>query len=111
MPPKAGDHAVAVAFVLDLKHHPLIRLVGSVNWFRDDTVKTGTLETAKPVLSNFSVAGRRSKVNRGRSILEHRLQFPPAHFKRFTAKVTIPKAKQIEKHNRCRRLRRQKLHS
>src|SRR5215475_2344521 len=104
MPAKAGNHAVAIAFVLYLEHHAFIRLVGSVQGFRHYAVETRTLETAEPVLCNVPVACGRSEVNGGGSIPEHRLQFPPAHHKRFLAKVTSAQAKQIEKHHRCRRL-------
>src|SRR5215475_968012 len=99
MPSKAGNHAVAIAFVFYLEHHAFIRLVGSVHGFRHYTVKARTLETAKPVLCNVPVARGRSEVNRGGSILEHRFQLPPPHCKRLVAKVTIAQAKQIEKHN------------
>ncbi len=43
-------------------------------------------------------------MNRRHRRRKQRLHLPPPHFERLTAKIRIPHAKQIEKHNRSRRL-------
>ena len=49
VPTKTGHNAIAVAFVFDLKHHPLVRLVDPCNGLRDHPIEAGALESAKPV--------------------------------------------------------------
>ena len=49
VPAKPGDHAVAIALVLDLEHHALVRLVGPRDRLGDDAVEPRALEAAKPV--------------------------------------------------------------
>ena len=43
----AGDHAVGGALVLDLAHHPLVRLVAQVQRLGDQPVEPGALELAR----------------------------------------------------------------
>ena len=52
--PVAGDHAVGGALVLDLEHHPLVRLVGAVERLGDDAVQPGALELGEPALRRSS---------------------------------------------------------
>ena len=49
MPSKAGNDTIAIALVLDLEHHALIRFVGSRNQLSDDAVEPGALKATKPV--------------------------------------------------------------
>src|SRR5580700_4060034 len=109
MPSKSRNHAVAVALVLDLEHHALIRLVGSVGLFRDYAVEACSLEAPKPILCNVPVTCSRSEVDGGGRIPQQHFKFSSADFEWFTAQVTIAVAEQIEKHNRRRCLVRQEL--
>ena len=44
MPAKSGDHAVTIAFVLDLEHDALVGLVGSGNRFCDNAIEASTFD-------------------------------------------------------------------
>ena len=99
MPSKSRNHAVAVALVLDLEHHALIRLVGSVCPFRDYAVEARSLEAPKPILCNVPVTCSRSEVDGGGRIPEQLLKFLSADCEWFSAQVTIATAEQIEKDN------------
>ena len=50
VPPKAGEHAVGGALVLDLEHHPLVLLVDAVERLGDHAVEAGALELGEPAL-------------------------------------------------------------
>ena len=47
--PVAGDDAVRGALVLDLEHHPLVRLVGAVERLGDHPVEPGAFELVEPL--------------------------------------------------------------
>src|SRR5262245_12129703 len=49
VPAKAGNNTIALALVLDLEHHALIRLIGSQSRLGDDAVETSALKATKPV--------------------------------------------------------------
>ena len=49
VPAEAGDDAVAIALVLHLEHHALVRLVGAGTRLGHDAVETGALEAAEPI--------------------------------------------------------------
>ena len=49
VPSKAGHHAVAIALVLHLEHHALVRLVGPCNRLGHHSVEAGAFEAAEPV--------------------------------------------------------------
>ncbi len=63
VPAKAGHDTIAIALVLDLKHHALIRFVGSGDRLSDDAVEAGALEATKPIGSDASIdcCGRQVK--------------------------------------------------
>src|SRR5687768_4407469 len=46
VPSKAGNHAIAVALVLDLEHHAFIRLVYTKNRLGHDAVESRAFESA-----------------------------------------------------------------
>ena len=48
--PVPGHHAVRGALVLDLEHHPLVRLVGDRQRLGDHPVEAGALELVEPAL-------------------------------------------------------------
>ena len=110
MPPKSGDHAIAVALVLHLQHHPLVRLVGPGHRLGHNPVKPRAFKPPKPIRSHTRIPRSRSQVKRRRGRRKQRLQFPPPALKRNTAQIPIAHTKQIEEHNRRRNLLRQKLH-
>ena len=49
VPAEAGDDAVAVALVLHLEHHALVRLVDAARRLRHHAVEAGALEAPEPV--------------------------------------------------------------
>ena len=64
MPAEAGDDAIAVALVLHLQHHALVRLVDARRRLGDDAVEARALEAAEPVGGDGAVACRRREVER-----------------------------------------------
>src|SRR6185437_16274228 len=46
VPAESSHHAIAVALVLDLQHHALVRLVSILRGLCHHSVKTGALESA-----------------------------------------------------------------
>ncbi len=66
VPAETGDDAVTVTLVLDLEHHSLIRLIGSVHMFGDDAIESGSLEAAKPIRGYSRVVGCGGDVDRRR---------------------------------------------
>ena len=57
VPAKTGHHAVAIALVLDLEHHALVRLVGACDRLGHDAVETGAFEAAKPIRRDTPIRG------------------------------------------------------
>src|SRR5215468_2976146 len=49
VPAKAGNNTIALALVLDLEHHTLIRLIGPQSRLGDHAVETSALEATEPV--------------------------------------------------------------
>ena len=66
VPSKAGNHAVAIALVLDLEHHALVRLVGPGNRLGHHAVETRAFEAAKPIRRDARFAGCRRQMDRRR---------------------------------------------
>ena len=56
----ARDHAVGGALMLDLEHHPLVRLIGPRQRFGDHAVEAGALELVEPPLGGRQVGGGRA---------------------------------------------------
>ncbi len=110
MPAETGDHAVAIALVLDLEHHALVGLVGSRNRLGHDAVESGALEATKPVRrdARSRVAGVRW--SGGVADGEQRLQLSAASLERLAPQITISLAEQVEEHDGGRDLLGQKLH-
>ena len=96
MPAKAGNDAVALARVLHLQHHALVRLVDPGRVLRHDAVEPGALEAPEPIRGNGMVACRRGEVERGHDPGKHRLQRRASLFERGLAKIPVPLAKEVE---------------
>ena len=80
VPAKAGDDAVAVAFMFDLEHGSLIRLVGSVGALRHDSIQAGTFEAVEPIGGGRRILGCGGDVQGLFRIREHAFQLvPPLH--------------------------------
>ena len=74
MPAEAGDDTIAIALVLHLEHHPLVRLVGSSFGFGDDAVESRTLESLKPVGGDHPVSRCRGQMKRHRRARQQRFE-------------------------------------
>src|SRR5437868_499088 len=96
VPAKSGDHAVALALVLHLEHHPLVRLVSPAFRFGDDAIESCTLEALKPVGCGRSVARRRRDVKWRLRLPENRLESRPPLGERRLAETLVAFAKEIE---------------
>src|SRR6516162_10042316 len=66
MPAKTCNHTVAIALVLDLEHHALVRLIGVRHRLCHNPVKTRAFEAPKPIRGDFQFACRGCQMNRGR---------------------------------------------
>ena len=64
VPSKARDHAIAIALVLDLEHHALVRLIGARGRLGHDAVETGAFEAAEPVGGDILIVGCRRQMER-----------------------------------------------
>src|SRR5262249_2038954 len=83
VPTESSDHAVTFALMLNLEHHPLVRLVSPRDRLRDDTVEPRTLEGAEPIGGNCAIASRWCQMDRRRSSITKCLQLtPPLHARR-----------------------------
>src|SRR5215468_756645 len=111
MPAEPGDHAIAVALVLDLQHHALVGLVGACEWLGHDTVETCAFKSAKPIRRGFHVARGWGQMQRWSGRGEKGFQFATSAFKRYTAQIAIVPAQQIEEDDGGGNLLREKLHA
>src|SRR5204862_1380337 len=64
VPAKAGDDAVALALVLHLEHHALVRLIDARLRLRHHAVQSCPFEAPEPVSRRVSIARRRREVER-----------------------------------------------
>ena len=111
VPAKSGDDAVAVPLMLDLEHHSLVRLIGSSLGFRDYTVESGALESAKPVCGQASVPCCRRDMKRRLHFLQQRFESRASVSERSIAKTSITFTEQIEENDRRWNLARQFFYS
>src|SRR5579864_6643535 len=49
VPAESGHHAIAIALVLHLQHHALVRLVGAVDRLGHDAIEPRAFETPEPI--------------------------------------------------------------
>jgi hypothetical protein len=107
--PIAGDHAVRGALVLDLEHHPLVRLVGAGKRLGDHPVQPGPFELGEPLLGQTAVAGSRGQMDRCLGLRQRPLQRSPPLGERPAGPVLVTQGQQVEGDERGRRLLRQQL--
>src|SRR5262245_24774093 len=65
VPSKTSNDTIAIAFVLNLQHDPLIALVDARNALGYDAVETRALEASKPIGGDADLVACRSQMNRG----------------------------------------------
>ena len=112
----AGVHAVArqdavrSAFVLDLEHDALVRLVAAVQGLGHNPVEAGSFELVEPLLRRAVVPRCGGQVDRRGTVREGLLQHAPPLGKRPAGEVLVVQRQQVERHKLRRRLRRQELH-
>src|SRR5688500_3176335 len=104
VPAKARHDTIAVALVLDLEHHALVRLVGHGPRLRDDAVEPGAFEACKPICCDRNVwRGRRQIQGRLGTSQQLRQALPPP-LERQGTQVALTLRQQIEKYDRRRSL-------
>ena len=95
--PVAGHHAVRRSDVLDLEHHPFVRLVGPLERLGDDAVEPRALELVEPPLRHLGIVGGRGEVDRrlraGQRLLEHAASLA----ERLTGEVAVAEREQVER--------------
>ena len=111
VPAKAGDDAVALALVLHLEHHALVRLIDTRLRLGHHAVQSCPLEAAEPVSRRVSIARRRREVERCCRAREHGLERGASRREGRRAQVTIALTEHVEEHDRCRRLASEGLHA
>src|ERR1700689_3322296 len=57
VPSKAGHDAIAVALMLDLEHHALVRLIGAGNWLGHDAIETRAFKAPEPIGCDIWITG------------------------------------------------------
>ena len=92
----AGDHAVGRPHVLDLRHHPLVGLVGEVGALGDHAVEPGALEALEPGARDLLVAGDRREVDRRRGVRQRPLERGAAVRERLAREVVVAEREQVE---------------
>ena len=90
--------------MLDLGHHPLVRLVGQVRRLGDEPVEPGSLELLEPPLGHGLVVGHRRQVDRRRRVGERRLEPPTPLGERPRREVIVVLGEQVEDDEAGRRL-------
>jgi len=95
--PIAGYHTVGRSDVLDLEHHPFIRLVARLERFGDDAVEPRALELVEPPFGYLGIIRDGSEVDRRLSAAQDLLEHAASHPERFSGEVTVAKGEQIER--------------
>jgi hypothetical protein len=95
--------------VLDLLHHPPVRLVDAVGGLGDQAVQAGPLELAEPAGGHLPVGGRLGQVNGRARPGQGALERGPALGERPLHVVDVAQREQVERHEVPRRLGRQQL--
>ncbi len=93
----AGDHAVRRTLVLDLGHHPLVRLVGQVLALGDQPVQAGALELGEPPPGGLQVVGGRGDVDRRFRVGQALLEPGPALGEGPLGQVLVAERQQVER--------------
>ena len=96
--------------MLDLGHHPLVRLVGLLGLLGDQPVQPGPLELLEPGLRQVVVVGDRGDVDRRAGRGERLLQPGPALRERAIGQVLVAQRQQVERDEAGRRLLGQQVH-
>src|ERR1700689_3262795 len=63
VPSKAGHDAIAVALMLNLEHHALVRLIGAGNRLGDNSVEARAFKTSEPIRRDTCFASCRSQMD------------------------------------------------
>jgi hypothetical protein len=111
VPTKASHHAVTVAFVLYLQHHPLVGLVGAVARLRHHSVQAGAFEAREPIGGHDRVGGSGRQVQGRSARLQDLFQLLAPLGERHGAEVSLAQRQQIEEHQRSRDFAGQELHA
>jgi hypothetical protein len=102
--PVAGDDAVGGAHVLDLEHHPLVRLVRQVERLGDDAVESGALELVEPPQGDVAVGRGRRDVHGRTGVRQRLLERPAPVGERLCQQRPVAEREQVERHEMRRRL-------
>src|SRR5713226_986219 len=90
VPSKAGHDAIAVALMLDLEHHALVRLIGPGNRLGDNPVETRAFKALEPIRRDTWITRRRSQMDWRHRARQHRLQLFAPPLERFDPPIAIP---------------------
>jgi hypothetical protein len=113
--PVPRDHALGVAAVLELEHHPLVGPVGAGRGLGDDAVEARAFEPREPVLGLPAVrrdlGGEDARQHASRRRCEDRLEEPAPLGEGAFGHVVVADREHIEGHERRRGLLREHLHA
>ena len=110
MPSKAGNDTVAIALVLDLEHHALVRFVNAGSRLGDDTIETRAFKAAKPIGRNTRFPCCRRQMERRRRGCKDGLQHLAPLFEGHASQISLALAEDVEKHDRCGRFQRKQFY-
>ena len=96
VPTETGHHAVRRPFMLGLEHHPLVRLVGTVERFGENAVEPCSLKLHEPFLCPLEVGDRRRHVHGRLGIGERLFQRSTALGERPGSEVFVPEGQEVE---------------
>src|SRR5260221_6702753 len=101
VPSKAGHDTIAIALMLNLDHHALVRLIGAGDWLGDNPVEARAFKALEPIRRDTWLTRRRSQMDWGHGAGQNRLQLFAPPLERFDPPIAVPFAQQVEKDDRC----------
>src|ERR1700754_580327 len=87
VPTKSRHHTIAIALVLHLQHHALVRFVSARDRFRYYAIQPGAFKTSKPIRRRCKIRRHRRYVHWWSNRRKQRLQLLPAFIETLVAQI------------------------